>query len=126
MNEQNKRYQIRPHHGMCMAYFQGKGYSGEFVENMSRMKEILEQNPEIRLVVQTDDICSCCPNNREEGCTSNQKVIRYDSQVLACCGITEGTTMNWNSFRALVKKEILDMGKRREICGDCQWNDICV
>ncbi len=33
-------YKIRAHHGVCLYFFQGKGYSGEFVENMSRMKAI--------------------------------------------------------------------------------------
>ena len=44
-------YKIRAHHGMCLSFFQGKGYSGDFVENMSRMKAILEKNPEISLTV---------------------------------------------------------------------------
>ena len=34
-------YSIRAHHGMCLYFFQGKGYSGEFVENMAKMREIL-------------------------------------------------------------------------------------
>lgn len=42
-------YKIRAHHGMCLSFFQGKGYSGDFVENMARMKAILAENPEIIL-----------------------------------------------------------------------------
>ena len=48
-------YNIRAHHGMCLTFFQGKGYSGDFVENMGAMKKILEQNPLIRLVEGYDD-----------------------------------------------------------------------
>ena len=43
-------YKIRAHHGMCLSFFQGKGYSGDFVENMVRMKAILAENPEIILM----------------------------------------------------------------------------
>lgn len=42
-------YKIRAHHGMCLPFFRGEGYSGAFVENMTRMKKILEENPEICL-----------------------------------------------------------------------------
>ena len=28
-------------------------------------------------------------------------------------------------FEKMVKDSILDVGKRRGICGDCQWNNIC-
>ena len=37
-------YKIRAHHGMCLPFFRGEGYSGAFVENMTRMKKILEVN----------------------------------------------------------------------------------
>ena len=43
-------YNLRTHHGMCLYFFQGKGYSGEFVENMRAMKAILEENPKVRLL----------------------------------------------------------------------------
>ena len=61
-------YKIRPHHGMCFAFFQRKGYSGEFIENMQVMKEKLEENPEVILVCGPDDVCVHCPNNRNGKC----------------------------------------------------------
>ena len=56
------------HHGMCLPFFRGEGYSGAFVENMTRMKKILEENPEICLVAGSDDICAACPNRLTESC----------------------------------------------------------
>lgn len=32
-------YRIRAHHGMCFSFFQGKGYSGEFTENMHPVRQ---------------------------------------------------------------------------------------
>ena len=36
-------YIIRAHHGMCVAFFQGKGYSSEFTYHMSKIIEQLEK-----------------------------------------------------------------------------------
>ena len=63
-------YRIRAHHGMCFAFFQGKGYSGAFTENMWKMKERLQQNPEVVLLQETDDVCAKCPNNQNGRCIS--------------------------------------------------------
>jgi len=45
---------LRAHHGLCLHFFQGKGYSGAFVENMARKKAMLEENPLVRLTDQAD------------------------------------------------------------------------
>lgn len=119
-------YRLRAHHGMCFSFFQGKGYSGEFTENMWAMKKKLEQNPEIILVRETDDVCARCPNNRKGECTSSEKVENYDSQVLALCKLTPNTRIMWNDFEKSVQKYILSTGRREEICGDCQWNNLCL
>lgn len=122
---------IRPHHGMCFSFFQGKGYSGAFTENMAAMKERLEENPEVTLLCGVDDVCACCPNNQAGRCTDedtglpSDKAEAYDRQVLYCCGLPEGTKIRWKDFAASVQQNILSPGKREEICGGCQWNELC-
>ena len=123
--KQNMTYRIRAHHGMCFAFFRGKGYSGEFTENMWTMKKKLKQNPEVILLRRTDDVCAHCPNNRAGECTSAGKVESYDSRVLALCGLEPDTRIRWNDFEELVREHILSVGRREVICGDCQWNEIC-
>ncbi len=110
---------------MCLAYFQGKGYSGEFTAHMGKMKRWLEQNPVIRVSAETDIICKACPNNREGVCETAAKVAGYDRQVLSRCGLSEGSELPYSEFQKLVRERILIPGKREEICGDCQWNDLC-
>jgi hypothetical protein len=119
-------YKIRAHHGMCFSFFQGKGYSGEFTENMWSMKEKLSRNPEVILLNETDDVCSRCPNNHAGKCTSADKVDDYDRQVLALCGFREGTKIRWADFEKSVHDNILSQGKRSVICGGCQWNALCL
>lgn len=118
-------YTVRAHHGVCLHFFKGKGYSGEFVENMRERKNELEKNPLIRIVSQTDIICGACPNNIEGTCSDGEKVAEYDRQVLLKCGISEGEVMPFLDFEKLVRDKILLPGKREEICGNCQWNSLC-
>lgn len=122
---------IRPHHGMCFAFFQGKGYNGDFIENMRRMKETLAGNPEVLLVCGADDVCIRCPNNLAGKCTDTPdqapsgKAERYDRLVLMHCGLKEGDKIRWKDFAFAVQENILKAGKREKICGDCQWSRLC-
>ncbi|MCI7638848.1 MAG: DUF1284 domain-containing protein [Clostridiales bacterium] len=119
-----KTYKIRAHHGMCLTFFQGKGYSGDFVENMGAMKKILEQNPLIRLVEGYDDVCAACPNKLTETCA--EKASRYDREVLRRCGLSVGDTMPYLDFSKNVIETILRPSLRGSICGDCQWSGLCL
>ena len=116
-------YNLRAHHGMCLYFFQGKGYSGEFVENMRAMKAILEENPKVRLLNSADDICAACPNKLTEICSENAS--RYDREVLRRCGLFVGEQLPYRDFSRKVIETILRPGKRAEICGDCQWSSLC-
>ena len=116
-------YRIRAHHGMCLFFFRGRGYSGEFVENMGKMKALLEENPQIRLMDGYDEICAACPNKLTETCA--EKASRYDREVLRRCGLSADDTMPYLDFSEKVAAIILRPGVREEICGDCQWSHLC-
>ena len=120
-----KIYRIRAHHGMCLAFFQGKGYSREFTEHMEKIKRELEKNPMVCLEDEADDICVCCPHCVSTVCRSAEKVAAYDRKVLALCGLEAGAELEWKVFEELVKKKILDQGKRKAVCRDCQWDSLC-
>ena len=49
----------------------------------------------------------------------------YDKEVLKRCGLSEDDTMSYVVFKDLVYKNILIPEKREEICGNCQWNELC-
>lgn len=118
-------YRIRAHHGMCIAFFEGKGYSSEFTVHMSEIIHILKSNPLVCISTQTDVICSKCPNNKQGNCETESRVIEYDRQVLGRCGMSDGMILPYADFKKSVYDNILIPGKREEICGDCQWSEIC-
>ncbi|MCI5585284.1 MAG: DUF1284 domain-containing protein [Lachnospiraceae bacterium] len=118
-------YRIRAHHGLCLSFFKGEGYSSEFIENMTNIKSRLEKNPLVCIISQTDLICAICPHNNGEVCAAGEKIREYDRQVLTRCNIAEGEIMPFLELEGLVRRNILLPGKRKEVCGDCQWNELC-
>lgn len=120
------QFQLRPHHGMCMAFFQGKGYSSEFTAHMAETIQQLGDETMVRICAQTDVICGKCPNNQSGTCETERKVAEYDRQVLERCGLADGAVLPYGQFRGAVQENILGPGSRKEICGDCQWNELCM
>ncbi len=148
---------IRPHHGMCLAYFEGKGYSEGFTAHMQKMLELFLKDgengkkPRILLAPPPDEICTACPNCKQEddlsmridsgasdssiesggwashrgSCREEEKVRRFDRGVLELCGLKDGQEMEFGEFVSLVQERILSIGRRGEICGGCQWESIC-
>lgn len=118
---------MRPHHGLCINFFKGKGYSAYFVRKMTDLIEELKDNPEKEIILQckTDILCSACPHNKGSLCESAEKVLEYDRKCLELCGISEGEVLKWRQFHEAVKNTILTPQRLNEICADCQWSEIC-
>ena len=118
---------LRPHHGMCFQFYEGKGYSEDFTDHMGRIIREMEAEPaqKVKLKVETDIVCENCPNNKSGECTTADKVKKYDEEVLKACGLAEGDEISFADFTELVRKRIIDAGIRSDICGDCSWDYIC-
>lgn len=118
-------YKLRAHHGLCLCFFKGQGYSSKFVKNMENIKCELEENPLVCITNQTDVICNNCPNNIDEKCETEEQVFEYDRQVLEKCHISEGEIIPYLDFQRLIQRNILLLGKRKEICENCEWDSLC-
>lgn len=117
---------LRAHHALCVRFFEGKGYSPEFIENLSCVVDTLRAgDPLIELTASEDIICSACPHNIDGVCETHDKVSCYDKAVLQAVRLQPGSTLHWSELSRLVKGEIFADGKMRKICGKCQWYDIC-
>lgn len=119
-------YRLRPHHGLCIAFFRGNGYSPEFTANMTNIISRLDlEDPLVTLTDGTDMICGSCPHNSGGICKSEEKVVKFDKAVLDACGLDYPGNIQWKIFKDLVSQNIIIPGKRSFICGSCQWNDLC-
>ena len=49
--KERQTYPIRPHHGMCLAFFIGNGYSNEFTAHMQEMLELFTKGADVCLTV---------------------------------------------------------------------------
>lgn len=116
---------LRAHHGMCLAFFEGKGYSQGFTAHMQTILDGMQNDPMLELVTEGDSVCTACPNLESGVCRTAQKVLGYDRQVLTLCGLEAGTSLPWSEFSRLVTERVLAPGLRETVCGDCQWNAIC-
>ena len=118
---------LRAHHGMCLAFFRGEGYSGTFTEHMAKIKASLDRSPDrlLRVTARADDICTACPNLHDRVCETALKTERYDRAVLARCHLEEDTLITWQEFSRRVAENILQAGRRSGICSDCQWDSLC-
>lgn len=118
-------YPLHPHHGLCITYFEGKGYSPEFTAHMTAVIRALSDSSLVRLTLGEDVICTYCPNIRNHQCIHHNKVLRFDQAVLTVCGLQEGQVLRWEDFRNVVDRLIISKGILSTICGDCRWRTIC-
>jgi hypothetical protein len=124
----SKELLLRPHHALCLQYFIGQGYGGEFVENMFHIKRLLCEKPDRTVILHsgTDCICAACPNNRGGVCLSSEKVARYDRECLKACGIAENQAISWAELRRRAAEKIIRKPEvRNQICFDCLWKTLC-
>lgn len=116
---------IRAHHLLCTYNFVGEGYSDNFSKNMTSVINKLKNNPKVKLQASVDDICVKCPNRINNSCKDNDKVINYDKKVLKTIGLRDGQAIYWDEAKNLTCDIIFKNDRRENICGDCQWNNLC-
>lgn len=116
---------LRPHHLLCTQGYSGKGYSPEFIENMTAITTLLRADPAItvELVFSTDDICAKCPQRLGENlCSQNERVKGFDQKVIDYFGLTEGKYLYSELIARINSQMTADM--MDDICGCCNWYPI--
>lgn len=113
---------LRPHHLLCTQGYSGKGYSGDFVENMTAVTSRLsrEANTEIDIVFSTDDICAKCPKMLgTDLCQDQYKIKVFDQKVIAYFGLMEKRYV----YQSLIQKIDAKMTEAMldDICATCRW-----
>ena len=116
---------IRGHNLLCIQGFVGKGYSPEFVANMTRVVDSLGGNAEVTVIDEPDVLCAACPNLAENGCTlhgvrTEHGIVHQDRDVMACLGIAAGETLSWDDLLARIRRSVAP-DDLDAICGGCPW-----
>ena len=82
-----------------MQFFEGKGYSDEFVCGMAKIVSVLENNnANLTLTGGCDEICSSCPNRDNGSCDVTGKASCYDKRCLDLLGMKIGDTADWKEL----------------------------
>lgn len=119
-------YFIRPHHMLCLQFFEGKGYSETFVANMRDIKKQLEsENPMVNIIEGVDDICANCPNRMEGQCKKEESVQGHDQRVSAEVINQLGKQASWSEITEAIRTNIIDAGKIKQVCIECRWSELC-
>lgn len=116
---------LRPHHLLCTQGYSGKGYSDEFVENMTALTNLLRSGEDVAidLVFATDDICAKCPLMLgEDLCEDQQKVMRLDKKVVDYFELEEKSYIYQEITRDINAKMTGSM--MDDICSECSWYSV--
>ena len=120
--------ELRGHHLLCILGFQGYGYSEDFVLNMARINELRKSDKTIiKLINRPDDICSACPNLKDDVCENkmqNENIVKMDNEVLSQFNINQ----EYNAidlFNEVVLK-FNTLKSVENICNDCKWAEKCL
>lgn len=116
---------LRPHHAICALFFEGKGYSQPFIENMTAF---LDEPGRLLLITDAcDSLCQACPNTSRGRCADEGKVSLFDQRALTLSGgrFGIGETVAFNEICQIVYEDILQQGLLAEVCGACEWAALC-
>ena len=116
---------IRAHNLLCIQGFVGKGYSPEFVANMTAVIDELEPDTAVTLLTEPDVLCAACPNLKDTGCGlhglgSELGIASQDRDVLARLGLEDGAVASWSDILDRIRKNVAP-DDLDEICGSCPW-----
>ena len=122
------KIKLRGHHLLCLQGFQGYGYSEDFVLNMARINELRKsEDCTITLTNEPDDICSACPNLKNNICENekqNEVIVNMDDEVLSQLNSYE----EYNSINLFHEVSLKFNGLKsvKNICNGCKWSDECL
>ncbi|TYT22804.1 DUF1284 domain-containing protein [Dictyoglomus thermophilum] len=118
---------IRGRHLFCLLHFEGKGYSQDFIENMYKIKESLENRGKFSLVLYCDDICKKCPYMENNKCRKDvdNKLMYKDNEIVSRLGLSlEGELYDFAYVKALIFRNF-NRKDFEDLCKDCSWFSLC-
>ena len=122
------RIKLRVHHLLCLLGFQGYGYSEDFVFNMTQINEKRKSKDcIITLTNEADDICSSCPNLKDNICENekqNEIIVKMDNEILSHFD----SKRKYNSLELFkeVSLKFNTLKSVENVCSNCKWENECL
>lgn len=122
------RIKLRGHHLLCLLGFQGYGYSEDFVFNMTQINEKRKSKEcIITLTNEADDICSSCPNLKDNICENekqNEIIVKMDNEILSHFD----SKRKYNSLELFkeVSLQFNTLKSVENVCNNCKWENECL
>lgn len=112
---------LRPHHINCIFFFEGKGYSEEFVSNMRNVINILTNNNVIiKFQTNCDDICAKCPKKINNLCIDYDHIDLLDKLTIKNYNLDLNKEYLFKDLIELFYKNF-SSDKFQKICNSCEW-----
>ncbi|MFW6022432.1 MAG: DUF1284 domain-containing protein [Halanaerobiaceae bacterium] len=118
---------LRGHHLICTQFFNGHGYSFDFIENMKVIVDTIQNNPllSIKLTTSCDSICAFCPSYKKNKCIKSDNIIEKDKLIINLLRLKENEIMQASEL-GRITREFLSRIDLIDICSKCQWFSICL
>ena len=117
---------LRGHHLICLQFFEGEGYSAEFIGNLKRVLKSAETG-EIDLRITADDVCEKCPYLNNTRCRysedAEEGITEMDGKALALLNLSPDARVKWNE----VKRRTPGVFPvwYEVYCTGCSWKAAC-
>lgn len=127
MTHEGQGIRLRGHHLVCLQFFNGAGYSPEFVEGLSRVLARAASGEPVLVVSGVDDVCAVCPFQIGNACAyypgADADIRRMDDRALALLEARISDIVLWESIEARIP--LIFSTWREEFCRECDWRATC-
>jgi hypothetical protein len=117
---------LRGHHLVCLFFFNGEGYTPEYIDNLRAAVKRAEGGG-VEVVSGADIICIKCPHLRENRCcyvSNAEEVIEgMDRKALDLLEVASGQSISWSELKAKLTAIFPEWYK--SFCSDCDWLRVC-
>lgn len=117
---------LRGHHLICLHFFNGKGYSPDFIENLEAIMKVAAESG-VEVSQGSDDVCRACPYLKEEKCVydehADEEIKEMDEFALKLLNEVPGIKTEWR----LIKEKIPGIFPLwlERYCKKCSWEKTC-
>lgn len=117
---------LRGHHLICLQFFEGEGYSPEFVGNLRKVLKSAEVRA-IDIRRTADDVCELCPHLNNMRCRysedAEEEITEMDEKALSLLNISAEARVQWNEIKQRTP-EVFPVWYE-VYCARCSWKAAC-